>query len=155
MLNWLWDTWVWSVGHEDSQNGKATNSSTLAWRIPWIVEPGRLHSMGPQRVRPDWALSSIIIPILQRRKWTWHSIIDLTQVIYSMDNAFHFFLPFIYFKSKSNVLKSSPQAVFTTINFVAIRFRVTLLYIYTYTYIFIQMTKYVYILLEYDCFIMC
>ena len=72
-----------------------------------------------------------------------------------MDNAFHFFLPFIYFKSKSNVLKSSPQAVFTTINFVAIRFRVTLLYIYTYTYIFIQMTKYVYILLEYDCFIMC
>ena len=61
-------TWVWSLGQEDSQNGKATNSRTLAWRIPWIVEPGRLHSMGPHRVRPDWALSSIIIPILQRRK---------------------------------------------------------------------------------------
>ena len=33
----------------------ATHSSTLAWRIPWREEPGRLQSMGSQRVRHDWA----------------------------------------------------------------------------------------------------
>ena len=33
----------------------ATHSSTLAWKIPWTEEPGRLQSMGSQRVRHDWA----------------------------------------------------------------------------------------------------
>ena len=32
----------------------ATHSSILAWRIPWTEEPGRLQSMGSQRVRRDW-----------------------------------------------------------------------------------------------------
>jgi len=31
----------------------AINSSTIAWKIPWIKEPGRLQSMGSQRVGPD------------------------------------------------------------------------------------------------------
>ena len=35
----------------------ATHSSILAWKIPWTVEPGRLQSMGLQRVRHDWATS--------------------------------------------------------------------------------------------------
>ena len=35
----------------------ATHSSTLAWKIPWTEEPGRLQSMGSQRVRHDWATS--------------------------------------------------------------------------------------------------
>ena len=35
----------------------ATHSSTLAWKIPWMEEPGRLQSMGSQRVRHDWATS--------------------------------------------------------------------------------------------------
>ena len=35
----------------------ATHSSTLAWRIPWTEEPGRLQSMGSRRVRHDWATS--------------------------------------------------------------------------------------------------
>ena len=35
----------------------ATHSSTLAWRIPWMEEPGKLESMGSQRVRHDWATS--------------------------------------------------------------------------------------------------
>ena len=34
---------------------KATHSGILAWRIPWIEEPGRLQSMGSQRVRHDRA----------------------------------------------------------------------------------------------------
>ena len=35
----------------------ATHSSILAWRIPWMEEPGGLQSMGLQRVRNDWATS--------------------------------------------------------------------------------------------------
>ena len=37
----MWDTWVPSLGQEDSlEKGMATHSSTLAWRIPWSEEPG-------------------------------------------------------------------------------------------------------------------
>ena len=35
----------------------ATRSSTLAWRIPWMEEPGGLKSMGSQKVGYDWATS--------------------------------------------------------------------------------------------------
>ena len=35
------------------EKGKATHSSILAWRIPWTEEPGRLQSMGSQRVGHD------------------------------------------------------------------------------------------------------
>ena len=45
-------TWVPSLGWEDPlEKGKATDSSILAWRIPRTEEPGRLQSMGSQRVR--------------------------------------------------------------------------------------------------------
>ena len=45
------ETWVQSLGGEDPlEEGMATHSSILAWRIPWAEEPGRLHSMGSQRV---------------------------------------------------------------------------------------------------------
>ena len=44
-------TWVQSLGLEDPlEKEMATHSSTLAWKIPWIKEPGRLQSMGLQRV---------------------------------------------------------------------------------------------------------
>ena len=46
--------WVQSLGWEDPlEKGKATNSSILAWRIPWVEEPGGLQSVGSQRVRHD------------------------------------------------------------------------------------------------------
>ena len=46
----MWETWVGSLGWEDSlEKGRATHSSTLAWRISWTEEPGRLQSMGSQR----------------------------------------------------------------------------------------------------------
>ena len=45
---------VQSLGWEDPlEKGKATHSSILAWRIPWTEEPGRLQSMGLQRVGHD------------------------------------------------------------------------------------------------------
>ena len=37
------------------EKAMATHSSTLAWKIPWIEEPGRLQSIGSQRVRHDWS----------------------------------------------------------------------------------------------------
>ena len=48
------ETWVHSLGQEDSlEKGMATHSSVLAWRIPPTEEPGRLQSMGSQRVGHD------------------------------------------------------------------------------------------------------
>ena len=45
------ETRVRSLGQEDPlQKGMAAHSSILAWRIPWIEEPGRLQSIGPRRV---------------------------------------------------------------------------------------------------------
>ena len=52
------ETWVWSLGREDPlEKEMATHSSILAWRIPWMEEPGGLQSTGSQRVGHDWATS--------------------------------------------------------------------------------------------------
>ena len=52
------ETWVRSLGQEDPLDKEmATHSNILAWRIPWRKEPGRLQSMGSQRVGHDWATS--------------------------------------------------------------------------------------------------
>ena len=49
------EMWVWSLGQEDPlEEGMATHSSILAWRIPWTEKPGALQFMGSQRVRHDW-----------------------------------------------------------------------------------------------------
>ena len=49
-------TWVRSLGREDLPEKEiATHSSILAWKIPWMEEPGRLQSTGLQRVQHDWA----------------------------------------------------------------------------------------------------
>ena len=43
----MWATWVRSLGQEDPlEEGMATHSSILAWKIPWAEELGRLQSMG-------------------------------------------------------------------------------------------------------------
>ena len=48
------ETWVRSLGREDPlEEGMATHSSILAWRIPWTEEPGGLQSMRSQRVGHD------------------------------------------------------------------------------------------------------
>ena len=49
------ETWVQSLDWEDPlEKGMATQSSNLAWRIPWTAEPSRLQYIGLQRVRHDW-----------------------------------------------------------------------------------------------------
>ena len=48
------ETQVQSLGREDPlEKAMATHSSTLAWKIPWMEKPGRLHSMGVERVGRD------------------------------------------------------------------------------------------------------
>ena len=48
------ETWVQSLGRGDPlKKEMATHSSTLAWRIPWMEEPGGLQCMGLQRLGHD------------------------------------------------------------------------------------------------------
>ena len=59
----------------------ATHSSTLAWKIPWIEQPGMLQSMGSQRVRHNWttSLTHSLTPVslwLVLWAWTWVSFAD-------------------------------------------------------------------------------
>ena len=50
----MWETWVRSLGWEDPlEQAMATHFSTLAWKIPWMEEPGKLQSVGSQRVGHD------------------------------------------------------------------------------------------------------
>ena len=52
------ETRVQSLGWEDPlEKEMAIHSSTIAWKIPWTEEPGRLQPMGSQRVGHDWATS--------------------------------------------------------------------------------------------------
>ena len=56
------ETWVRSLGWEVLlEKEMATHPSILAWKIPWMEEPGRLQSMGSQRVGHDWATLVILL----------------------------------------------------------------------------------------------
>ena len=52
------------------EKAMAPHSSTLAWKIPWMEEPGRLPSMGSRRVGHDWAISLSLFTFTHwRRQW--------------------------------------------------------------------------------------
>ena len=66
----MWETRVQSLGQEDPLEKEITiHSSTIAWKIPWMEEPGRLQSMGSQRVGHDWATSLSLSAEIRRRQW--------------------------------------------------------------------------------------
>ena len=53
-----------------SEKAMAPHSRTLAWKIPWMEEPGGLQSMGSLRVGHDWATSLSLFTFMHwRRKW--------------------------------------------------------------------------------------
>ena len=55
------ETWVQSLGQEDHlEKEMATQSSILAWRIPWTEESGELQSTESQRIRHDWVTNTFI-----------------------------------------------------------------------------------------------
>ena len=61
---------IWFHLFRMAEKAMAPHSSTLAWKIPWTEEPGRLQSMGSLRVGHDWAtLLSLFTFTHWRRKW--------------------------------------------------------------------------------------
>ena len=53
-LSAMQETWVRSLGWEEPlEKEMVAHSSSLAWKIPWMEEPGSLQSMGLQRIRHD------------------------------------------------------------------------------------------------------
>ena len=73
----MWETQVWSLSWEDPlEEGMATHSSILAWRIPCTEEPGGLRSMGWHRVRHDWATKhtceEAMLPLWKHVYYQWH-----------------------------------------------------------------------------------
>ena len=68
ILHGSWQTYMLDKYMEKAM--MTPHSSTLAWKIPWMEEPGGLRSMGSQRVRHDWVTSlSLFTFIHWRRKW--------------------------------------------------------------------------------------
>ena len=66
------ETQVQSLGREDPMEKEmATDSSILAWRIPWTAEPGRLQSMGSQRVRHEQLSHTHILSLFLISKWSF------------------------------------------------------------------------------------
>ena len=62
----MWETWVWSLGQEDSlEEGMATHFSIFAWRIPWTEEAGGLQSTEVHRV----AKTQIRLKQLSTQAW--------------------------------------------------------------------------------------
>ena len=66
---WSFQTWNFKQClAQGSEKAMVPHSSTLAWKIPWTEEPGRLQSMGSRRVRYDW-VTSLFTFMHWRRKW--------------------------------------------------------------------------------------
>ena len=69
----LQETQVQSLGQEDPmEKGMATYSSILAWRILWTEEPGRLQTMGLQRVAHGWVTKTSIYPFIVYLPYSYH-----------------------------------------------------------------------------------
>ena len=72
----MWETCVWSLGQEDPlEKEMETHSRTLAWKIPWTEEPGRLQSMGSQGVGHNWDTSLTFINL-----YVWVSEFGTTDI---------------------------------------------------------------------------
>jgi len=78
----------------------ATRSSTLAWRIPWRGEPGRLQSMGLQRVGHNW---------VTKNTWTINFLI-LFLLLFS---SFFFFTPTLFYGLFSQLSPLNPSICFS------------------------------------------
>ena len=65
----MWEAVCLTV-EKSTEKAMAPHSSTLAWKIPWTEEPGRLQSVGSLRVRHDWVTSLSLFTFMHwRRKW--------------------------------------------------------------------------------------
>ena len=77
--NWLlsvkncsWPYMIYPWLEKAPEKAMAPHSSTLAWKIPWMEEPGKLQSMWSLRVRHDWTTSLSLFTFMHwRRKWNF------------------------------------------------------------------------------------
>ena len=68
--DFIWLIKIWRGIYSSMEKAMAPHSSTVARKIPWTEEPGRLQSMGSLRVRNDWATSLSLSTFMHwRRKW--------------------------------------------------------------------------------------
>ena len=97
----LQETQVRSLGQKDPlEKGMATHSSTLAWRIPWMEEPGGVQSMGLQRVGHNWATNTFTFREPQTDFKFW---------FLSVENVLcwnYFLTPFLILSKKENVINN-------------------------------------------------
>ena len=79
------ETQVQILGQEDLlEKELITHSSILAWKIPWMEKPGRLQSMGSQRVGHNWATSLLLsLPLVPSEKAQIHCIYRFLFSLYS------------------------------------------------------------------------
>ena len=78
----MWETQVQSLDWEDHlEKAMAPHSSTLAWKIPWTEEPGRLQSMGSLGVRHDRATSLSLYIVVQMVKASGYNAGDLGWIL--------------------------------------------------------------------------
>ena len=83
---------VWSLGQEDLlKEEMTTHSSILARRIPWTEEPGRLQSMGSQRVEYDWS------DLVQHKTKEFSALNSLKPLSYFMGHFLPYKSTFLYF----------------------------------------------------------
>ena len=63
------ETQVRPLGWEDPlEKEMTTHASIFAWRIPWTEEPGRLQSMGLQRVRHNWVANAFTFTLVTKQQ---------------------------------------------------------------------------------------
>ena len=75
-------TWVRSLGWEDPlEKEMAIHPSTLAWKIPWMEDPGRLQSMGLQRVGHNQVTSVSLSLYFDPRSGCWKTFIKLRWIV--------------------------------------------------------------------------
>ena len=115
MMPIMWETRVQFLGREDLlEKEMATHSSIFAWKPPWMVEPGRLQSMGSQRVGHDWATSlhfwSLFSSFLFLESWLFYYLLSWGILINYRSFLFLFFkfiLSFVLLWVTSKSLSSS------------------------------------------------
>ena len=90
----MWETWFQSLGQEDPlEKEMATHFSMLAWKIPWMEEPGGLQSTASQsRTWPSEFTSSLLLPCLREGLrivettplacWHWRISVALFEITY-------------------------------------------------------------------------
>ena len=98
-LSTMQETWVLSLGWKDPvEKEMANHLSTIAWKIPWTEGPGRLQSMGSQRVGHDWATSLFSPVLLPGNSHRWKSLVGYSPwrgQESDMTEQLHFLLSFI------------------------------------------------------------